>query len=155
MKTGTKREEAADRAKGMFGKLMDLRRPASMSNNEWTRRAGVSTSFFTNLKNGSEPSVGTLRDVLRVVDVTLPEFFIEEAAGRMVRLPTQRELHDALQEALPELPRAPARRAEYLAEVVSQLLALPARQEASPASERDELASLSKDEQVRAATRRA
>jgi len=59
-------------------------RPGAMSFNEWARQAGVSTSFFTNLKNGSDPSVNNLRQVLAVIGCKLSQFFaaIEDDTGQ-------------------------------------------------------------------------
>jgi hypothetical protein len=113
------------RAKSLYERLMALPRPEGLSNNEWAKRAGVNTSFFTNVRNGSEPSVGNLRSVLEAIGVTLPEFFLDEAPECVVLAPSERELTEALRDALPGLPRSPERRAEYLAEVVLSVLALP------------------------------
>jgi hypothetical protein len=96
-----------------------------MSNNTWAAQAGVNTSFFTNLRNGSEPSIGNLRKVLEVVDASLPEFFLSEAEGRLVPAVSKEALETALSEALPEAPKRADKRARYLAEVVSHILQLP------------------------------
>jgi hypothetical protein len=119
----------------IYTQLMDIDRPVGLSNNDWAKRAGVNTSFFTNLKNGSEPSVGNLRAVLSVVDISLPEFFAQEAEGRLIRPPSQADLEDAIRRALPAMPRKPETRARYLAEVVSAILALPARRPSIVADE--------------------
>jgi transcriptional regulator with XRE-family HTH domain len=120
-----KRISASERAKAIYDRLAELPRPENMSNNEWATRAGVNTSFFTNLRKGSEPSVGNLRSVLAVIGVSLPEFFCEEAEGRLILMPNEEALVQALQDSLPGLPRRPERRAEYLAEVVLRVLELP------------------------------
>lgn len=114
--------EASERARAIYGRLMSLERPGNLSNNEWAKKAGVNTSFFTNLKNGSEPSVGNLRTVLGAVGVSLPEFFAEEAMGRLIFSPSMEELIQAIADALPGLPRTPGKRARYLAEVVQASL---------------------------------
>lgn len=119
------REQSAARARELYDRLMSLPRPDGISNNEWTTRAGVNMSFFTNLKNGSEPSVGNLRAVLEVIDISLPEFFAGEANGRLFRLPSRERLERAIAAALPGLPRNQGRRAEYLSEVVLACLSIP------------------------------
>jgi transcriptional regulator with XRE-family HTH domain len=121
----SKREFSVARAKALYERLSAVQRPKGLSNNEWAARAGVNTSFFTNLKNGSEPSVGNLRAVLEVVGASLPEFFLEEAKGKLIRLPTAEDLEKALREAIPGMPKRSDKRAEYLAEVVLEILALP------------------------------
>lgn len=121
----TKKEETARRAKAIYDRLMLIDRPAGLSNNEWAAKAGVNTSFFTNLRNGSEPSVGNLRAVLEVVGLSLPEFFASEAAGRLIFAPDERQLIGAIRDALPGLPKRHDRRAEYLADVVQAVLRIP------------------------------
>lgn len=120
-----KRAAATRRAKEIYERLMALPRPEQLSNNEWAARAGVNTSFFTNLRRGSEPSVGNLRSVLEVVGISLPEFFLFEAQGRLVPAPAHEDLIEAFLLALPGLPRRQDRRAEYLSQVVQDVLALP------------------------------
>lgn len=119
-----KRSGVALRAREIYEKLMKLPRPDALSNNEWAKRAGVNTSFFTNLRNGSQPGVVNLEAVLRVVDISLPEFFLGNGVGQLTYLPSVQDLEGAMRAALPGLPRSPDRRAEYLAEVVLSVLAL-------------------------------
>lgn len=137
MTEGEKRRAAAERARAIYDRLMQLPRPSNMSNNEWTRQAGVNTSFFTNVRNGSEPSIGNLRAVLEAVGVSLPEFFLPEAHGRLVKALNSQELKLALLDALPGLPRTPERRAEYIAEVVADVLALPSSVDGEMISDRN------------------
>lgn len=92
--------ERVGRARDIHRRLMELPRPKGLSNNEWAREAQVNTSFFTNLMKGSEPSVGKLRAVLVVVGSSIPEFFADEAEGRLVRMPTEQTLKSAISEAL-------------------------------------------------------
>lgn len=119
------KSEASQRARAIYERLMILSRDVDLSNNEWAKKAGVNTSFFTNLKNGSEPSVGNLRAVLNAIDVTLPEFFVDEAFGRLSRIPSTEELNQAIADALPGLPKSQDKRARYLAEVVLAYLRTP------------------------------
>lgn len=113
------------RARAIYERLSGLPREDGLTYNEWALRAGVNTSFFTNLKNGSEPSVGNLRAILEAVGTTLPEFFVQEAVGRVMLSPDPQALERAFQEALPGLPKRLDRRAQYLAEVVQAVLGLP------------------------------
>lgn len=121
-----KKADAERRAKALYERLMQIR-PEGLSNNQWTAKAGVSTSFFTNMqgrnKPASEPSIGNLRLVLKAIGMTLPEFFLDEAPGQYVRLPTKRALERVLAEALDELPSQPDRHPEYVAEAVLRVLA--------------------------------
>lgn len=100
------------------------------SERQWTIDAGVSPSFFSNLrgtptKPPSEPSVGVLGDVLAAVGVTLSEFFLPESRARVAPVPTRQELERAIGEALEQLPKKAVDRPQYLAEAVLKILALP------------------------------
>lgn len=117
-----KKLESEARARELYERLSGLKWP-DMSFNEWCTKAGVNTSFFTNMRNGSEPTVGNLRSILEVVGTTLPEFFAHEAQGRLVVIPSEQALEEAFDEVLPELPRGTERRKKYLAEAVLALLA--------------------------------
>lgn len=52
----------------------------------WAAQAGVSRSFFTDVKEGADPGVGRVERVLAVVGLSLPEFFADKrpmvTAGR-------------------------------------------------------------------------
>lgn len=131
MASNSDKKAAAElRARALHARLMALPRPREdYSNNDWTAEAGVSTSFFTNMqgrsKPASEPSVGNLRLVLEAVGSTLPEFFADEAQGRLIARPTRQELEQAIADALPGLPKQADKRPGYLAEAVLNVLALP------------------------------
>jgi hypothetical protein len=127
------------------------------SERQWVSAAGVSSSFFTNLRGSetkapSDPSIGNLRLVLEAAGSSIPEFFAEEAQGRMVRPPTRQELEEALRDALDALPARKERRAEYLASVVEQLLRLP---QSRPASRAAADAGATDDRKAAAPARRA
>lgn len=97
---------------------------------QWCKAAGVSASFFSNLrgtptKGPSDPSVGKLRAMLEAAGVTLSEFFAEEARGKVALLPTKPTLEQVIAAALPGRPRQEDRLPEYLAEIVLELLQLP------------------------------
>ena len=123
MTSVVKLSRSALRAQAIYDRLMALR-PADVSNNMWAKQAGVNTSFFTNLKKGSEPSVGNMRAILKAVGLTLPEFFASEANGRLIPRPTQEQLEAAIRAVMPGLPRNPDKRVKYLAGAVSAVLAL-------------------------------
>ena len=131
------------------------------SERQWVEAAGVSSSFFTNLRGNetkppSDPSVGNLRRVLDAGGTSLPEFFADEASGRVVRPPTRQELEEAFREALDDLPARKERRAEYLASVVERLLRLPESRSASAAGGNESAAAAPEAAApARRATRRA
>lgn len=124
-----KKAEAERRAREIYERLMQIR-PEGMSNNQWTAKAGVSTSFFTNLQGGSkpasEPSIGNLRLVLNAAGASLPEFFLHESAGRLMSRPTRRELEQALAAVWEGLPSgSPSRQIAYVAQALLPALGLP------------------------------
>lgn len=87
-----KRNDSQRRAAEIARRLAALQ-PDGLSERQWCIRAGVSSSFFSNLrgtptKPPSEPSVGNLRAVLTEVGVTLPEFFLDEGEGRVAAIST-------------------------------------------------------------------
>jgi len=128
-KSQGKTEESQKRAVVLAARLEQIR-PDGWSERQWCLKAGVSSSFFSNMrgtptKPPSEPSIGNLRLVLETAGTSLPEFFVAEARGRVVRTPNRRELERAFAEALPGLPRAPDRRAQYLVQSVADVLGLP------------------------------
>ena len=138
-----KKQEAEKRARVVYDRLMNLPRDPSLSNNDWCRNAGVSTSFFSNLKGrdnkpASEPTLGNLRLILEYVGSSLPEFFVAESKGRLAVAPSRQELIRAISEALPGLPRAADRRAQYLADTVASALGLPAGLRDAPGNDESE-----------------
>ena len=127
------------------------------SERQWVEKAGVSSSFFTNLRGSetkppSDPSIGNLKLVLEAAGSSIPEFFVEEAEGRLVSPPTRQELEAAFREALDDLPARKERRAEYLASVVESLLRLP---QSRPASRGGADAGGAADREAEAPARRA
>lgn len=128
-----KKKDSQRQAKAIYLRLMELPRPSHIdSNNSWTSKAGVSTSFFTNLqgsekKPASEPSIGNLRRVLEAVGSSVPEFFLEEARGRLVRAPTRQAIEQALSAAMAHLPKRRDAQVAFLATVVLRALGLPDR----------------------------
>lgn len=130
-----KKAESEKRAKEIYRRLMAMHPlDPPMSNNAWAGKAGVNTSFFTNLgagkKPASEPSIGNLRAVLEAAGSSIPEFFLKEARGRLVRAPSAQALESAIRDALPGLPRSADTRPGYLAEVVLNVLGLPSNRPA-------------------------
>lgn len=128
-KAPKKKEEAQVRAAELAERLA-LIKPDDLTERQWCIQAGVSSSFFSNLrgtptKPPSEPSIGNLREILRIADITLPAFFADEAQGRLVLAPSEQALEEAFRDALPLMPKTGDRRAKYLVEVVGRLLRLP------------------------------
>lgn len=124
-----KKAEAERSARDIYRRLMALDRPKELSNNKWTDAAGVSTSFFTNMqgetKSASNPSVHNLRLILKQVGVTLPEFFLDEARGRLAQVPTKQALEQALADVWEGLPKDKNRQIAFVAENVLRALRLP------------------------------
>jgi len=123
-----KRKSAQRSALWIAAQLETIREP--LTERQWTIEAGVSPSFFSNLrgtptKPPSDPSVDQLRRVLKVRHLTLSEFFIPEARGRVTGRHSQEDLERVFDEALAGLPKKQSARAPYLAQVVVELLALP------------------------------
>lgn len=128
-KAPNKKADSERRALELAASLERIK-PDDLSERQWCIKAKVSASFFSNMrgtptKAPSEPSVGNLRLILETVGTSLPEFFVAEARNRLVSAPTGQELERAFAEALPGLPRAADRRAQYLAQVVADVLGLP------------------------------
>jgi hypothetical protein len=69
MEESRKRQRRQESAARIYGKLCRLK-PDDLSFADWTKRAELNTSFFTNLKNGSDPSVTNLHSALDVIGVT-------------------------------------------------------------------------------------
>lgn len=130
-----KKKDAERRAQAMYGRLMALK-PDDLSERQWLIQAGVSSSFFTNLKAGSEPSVGNLRLVLEAIGLTLPEFFAAEAKGRLAEVPSEQALASLIDRLLPRLPSVePDKRSEFLASTLLGVFGLPATMRASAAND--------------------
>ncbi len=111
----------------LYAQLMRIK-PAGLTERQWTIKAGVSPSFFVNLRGSatkppSEPTIGNLRAVVEATGVSLLDFFALEASVRMV--PTKQALEKALSEVLDRLPNEPEDRLAYLATNLSGALALP------------------------------
>lgn len=121
---GSKKEESEKRARILYARLLRLK-PRDLSERQWTIKAGVSSSFFTNLRDkAAEPSVGNLRAVLEAVGSSLPEFFAAESGGRLYAVPSEQELETVFDAVLPGLPAERDRQAAYLASSVAGVLGL-------------------------------
>lgn len=134
MASTDKKQEAEALALAIAERLKSLQ-PELWSERHWADKAGVSASFFSNLrgtptKPPSVPSVKQLADVLKVVNVTLSEFFLPDARGRVGRVPSEQALERRLSMALVELPKKPADRLPYLLDTVLGVLGLPGSQQA-------------------------
>jgi hypothetical protein len=133
-----KKLEAEARAREIANRLERIR-PQGLTDRQWCLRAGVSPSFFSNLKGTaskrpSEPSVGNLRAMLCAAKTTLPDFFADEAEGRSAVLPTAEELELRIRELLPTMPWDPDKFARMLAQGLSLALGLPAAHATTPAN---------------------
>ena len=123
-KAEVKAEQRRQRAKALYDRLMSVK-PMGLSHNDWTTRAGVNQSALNAVRKGSIPSIENLTNLLKAIGLTLPEFFLDEAEGRVIRTPSEEELQHAIREALPGLPSDPGRRMQYLVAVVADVLQLP------------------------------
>ena len=157
-----KKSLAEASARGIAERFRSMGVPdAFRSERQWVEMAGVSSSFFTNLRGSetkapSDPSVGNLRLVLEAGGSSIPEFFADEARGRLVRPPTRQELEAAFRDALDDLPARRERRAEYLASIVESLLRLPkSRPARADSADADAADGREADAPARRATKRA
>lgn len=134
MASTEKKQEAEALALAIAERLKALQ-PELWSERHWADKAGVSASFFSNLrgtptKPPSVPSVKQLADVLAAVNVSLSEFFLPDARGKVGRVPSEQALERRLSMALVELPKKPADRLPYLLDTVLGVLGLPGNQRA-------------------------
>jgi hypothetical protein len=142
MGTKTDKKKLAERRALAIARHLAALRPADLTERQWCIAAGVSSSFFSNLrgtpdKPPSEPTIGNLRSILDVVGITLPEFFADEARGRLVSMPNGQALEQALRDALPGLPKDQDRQLQYLYATVADVLELPSGTPAIAANEQD------------------
>lgn len=105
-------------------------KPQFLSEAQWLAEAEVSPSFFSNMrgtptKPPSVPSVENLSKVLKAAGVTLSEFFLPDARGKVTLAPSAQELDRAIRYALVALPKRPSDRPAYLLEAVQGVLGLP------------------------------
>lgn len=153
-----KKEDAERSARAIIEKLDAMGLPTGIeSERQWTIQAGVSSSFFSNLrKSPSDPTINNLRLILQTAGSSLPEFFLDEAGGRVVRAPSKQAIEKAVAEALDDLPARRGPRAEYLVSVFGQLLELPKSRSAKPVAKRSPAkGALSAAAPPRRATKRA
>ncbi|MES3042703.1 hypothetical protein [Sphingomonas faeni] len=125
-----KKMESERLALELVGRLTRLK-PQFLSEAQWLAEAEVSPSFFSNMrgtptKPPSVPSVENLSKVLKVAGVTLSEFFLPDARGKVTLAPTAQELDRAIRYALVSLPKRPSDRPAFLLEAVQGVLGLPA-----------------------------
>lgn len=124
------RKARAERSALAIAERLARLRPPELTERQWCAQAGVSPSFFSNLrgtptKPPSDPSVDGIRSVLDVIGMTPAEFFALEPGAGVITVPSVRALEQAIADALPGMPLRTDRRAQYLAEAVSRVLALP------------------------------
>jgi len=56
-------------------RCLEAIRPENLSTNEWLRRAQISSSFMTGLKNGREPGVYKVERLIAVAGISLSRFW--------------------------------------------------------------------------------
>lgn len=110
----------ASRLDAMLGRI----KPDDMSERGWLLAAQVNTSFFTDLRKGTVPSIDKVERLARAAGLSLAEFVSD---GERVGVSAS-HLHKAIQEALPLPPFPPERQAAYLADIVLDILGLPTTQ---------------------------
>jgi phage repressor protein C with HTH and peptisase S24 domain len=57
-------------------------RPVTLSEAQWAKSAGVSSSFFQDLKKGARPRIDTLEKILDVIGVSIAQFSALESPQR-------------------------------------------------------------------------
>ena len=92
----------------LYEALLSLK-PADLTENAWTVRAGVNRSFFQGLREGKVPRTDTLRRVLAAIDLTPAEFYARQAG-------------DAVHLAVPATPQVRTTVQEYRAPASSDLI---------------------------------
>lgn len=111
-------------------------KPDDLSWRQWTIQADVSGSFFTDVKNGIDPSIGRVERVVNAIGLSLVDFFEGRLPADVVAS-SDETLVQTLRVAIQDMPRGSAdKRAQYLAEYLSTALGLPIEQLASLASRR-------------------
>jgi phage repressor protein C with HTH and peptisase S24 domain len=90
--------------------LLSRLKPDNMSEAEWARKAGVSSSFFQDVKKGRRPRADNLEKVVEAIGMSPAQFYALEAPVRTevegVGLVGARDVHRAFfgEKPLPPLP---------------------------------------------------
>jgi len=99
-------------------------KPDHLSERGWLLEANVNTSFFTDLRNkGTVPSIDKVERLARVAGLSLAEFVSEQTHARSF---SGESLRKAFSDALPLPAGSKERQSQYLADVVLDILGLPA-----------------------------
>lgn len=95
--------------------------PEGLSVRKWCEASQVSTSFFTDLRNGTEPGIDKIERLVNRAGLSLAQFIADDAAPAI----SEDELRQAIRDAFPLPPKPFDQQAEYLADIVLDILALP------------------------------
>lgn len=85
----------SDARPSLYDLLMAIK-PDSLTSNAWASRAGVSRSFFTDVRNGTVPKTSTLEKVVKEAGLTLAQFYDLDGARAVAPITESRPA--------PELP---------------------------------------------------
>ena len=84
-------------------RLLEAARPKDMSVNRWCLASGVSTSFFTDLRNGREPGIWKVERLARRAGLTLSEL-LDGKEAPVDLTPSEQDLSDMLAGVQSEIP---------------------------------------------------
>lgn len=104
-----------------LGALLAGAKPADLSERQWCLKAGVSTSFFTDIRKGTVPSIDKVERMANAAGQSLAEFVTGASPERV----SEQELRRAILDAFPLPSVPPEQQASYLADIVLKILALP------------------------------
>jgi hypothetical protein len=96
--------------------------PSDLNDRQWCIAGKVSTSFFTDVRNGTIPSIDKVERMVNVAGMTLTDFVSD---GELRRGFSVDQLRSAFQDALPLPVGSLERQASFLADVVLDILGLP------------------------------
>lgn len=111
--------------------LLTRAKPADLSERQWCLKAGVSTSFFTDVRKGAVPSIDKVERMANAVGQSLAEF----VSGGPQKGVNGARLQKAILDAFPLPPLPFDQQAGYLADVVLDILGLPPTQTTSPTND--------------------
>lgn len=107
--------------------LLSRAKPADLSERQWCLKAGVSTSFFTDVRKGTVPSIDKVERMANAAGQSLAEF----VSGGPQKGVNAARLQKAILDAFPLPPLPFDQQAGYLADVVLDILGLPPTQTTS------------------------
>lgn len=95
--------------------------PKGLSVRKWCEASQVSTSFFTDLRKGTEPGIDKIERLVNKAGLSLSQFIANDEAPAI----SEETLRQAIRDAFPLPPKPFDQQAEYLADIVLGILALP------------------------------